>query len=56
MVFASAIFLFLFLPVTLGVYAVIHPKYRNGWLCIASFFFYAWGDWVQHCCFFFLPL
>lgn len=43
MVFASAIFLFLFLPVTLGVYAVIHPKYRNGWLCIASFFFYAWG-------------
>lgn len=43
MVFASAIFLFLFLPITLGIYYFINPRYRNGWLCIASFFFYAWG-------------
>lgn len=43
MVFASAVFLFLFFPVTLGVYFFINPKYRNGWLCAASFIFYAWG-------------
>lgn len=43
MVFASALFLFLFLPITLGVYYFIHPRYRNGWLCITSFLFYAWG-------------
>ena len=32
MVFASPIFLFLFLPITLLGYYLIHPKFRNFWL------------------------
>lgn len=43
MVFASPIFLFLFFPIVLGVYFLINPKYRNNWICFASFIFYAWG-------------
>ncbi len=43
MVFASAIFLFAFFPITLIGYYFINPKYQNAWLCIMSFAFYAWG-------------
>lgn len=43
MVFASPIFLFLFLPCVLLIYYLINPKLRNTWLCITSFIFYAWG-------------
>lgn len=43
MVFASASFLFLFFPITLGLYYIINRKYRNAWLFIASFVFYAWS-------------
>ena len=43
MVFASPIFLFLFLPITLLGYYLIHPKFRNFWLFLMSFIFYAWG-------------
>ncbi len=45
MVFSSAVFLFLFLPVTLGVYLVLPGlRARNVWLLAASLFFYAWGE------------
>lgn len=44
MVFSSALFIFAFLPVTLGVYFIIREKYRNVWLLVVSLFFYAWGE------------
>ena len=44
MVFSSAIFLFIFLPITLAMYFVCHTKYRNIWLLLASLFFYSWGE------------
>ena len=46
MVFASAIFLFLFLPITIIGYFLIKPKYRNFWLFIMSLIFYAWGGLI----------
>lgn len=46
MVFASAIFLFLFLPITIIGYFLIKPKYRNFWLFIMSLVFYAWGGLI----------
>lgn len=47
MVFASAVFLFLFFPITLIGYYMIPKKYKNLWLFVASFCFYAWGG-VQY--------
>lgn len=45
MLFTSLEFLFLFLPVVLGVYyAVWKTVARNYWLLAASLFFYAWGE------------
>ncbi|MFZ0243894.1 MAG: MBOAT family protein [Desulfobacterales bacterium] len=44
MVFSSVIFLFLFLPVTLVLYALVGPKFRNALLLLASLVFYAWGE------------
>ena len=46
MVFTSAIFLFLFLPITVIGYFFIKPKYKNFWLFIVSFVFYAWGGLI----------
>lgn len=46
MVFASAIFLFLFLPITIIGYFLKKPKYRNFWLFIMSLVFYAWGGLI----------
>ena len=46
MVFASAIFLFLFLPITIIGYFLIKPKYKNFWLFIMSLVFYAWGGFI----------
>ncbi len=44
MLFSSAIFLFLFLPVALGVY-YISPKYlKNTILLLFSLVFYTWGE------------
>ena len=42
MVFSSQTFLFFFLPVVLGMYALlgIGPMLRNLWLLIASLVFY----------------
>jgi alginate O-acetyltransferase complex protein AlgI len=44
MVFSSALFLALFLPITLGLYFLSQEKFRNYILLIASLFFYAWGE------------
>lgn len=44
MLFTSLEFLFLFLPVVLGVYFILPIALRNYWLLIASLFFYAWGE------------
>lgn len=37
-------FLFLFLPLTLGIYYISPKKIKNASLLIASLFFYAWGE------------
>src|SRR5438128_884530 len=44
MVFSSAVFVFLFLPVVLGVYFLLPKRLWNAWLLFASLFFYAWGE------------
>ena len=44
MVFASPLFLFLFLPLTLAAYFVAPRAWRNGVLLVASLVFYAWGE------------
>ncbi|MFO1304204.1 MAG: MBOAT family protein [Burkholderiales bacterium] len=44
MVFASPIFLFLFLPLTLAAYFALPRAWRNGVLLVASVGFYAWGE------------
>jgi len=46
MIFSSTLFLFLFLPIVLGVHFLIAQKYRNLFILIASLFFYAWGEQV----------
>ena len=48
MVFSSTVFVFLFLPITVLVYAIIREELRNYWLLLASIVFYAWGEpkWV----------
>lgn len=49
MVFASLIFLFLFLPLNLLLYYLSgNQNYRNWLLVVFSFFFYAWGEpvWI----------
>jgi alginate O-acetyltransferase complex protein AlgI len=44
MIFSSTIFLFLFLPVTLTGYYLLHRPYRNVFLLLMSLLFYAWGE------------
>src|SRR6266567_2038949 len=44
MVFSSPIFLFLFLPITLGIYYMLRGRARNLWLLGASLVFYGWGE------------
>jgi alginate O-acetyltransferase complex protein AlgI len=49
MVFASLVFLFLFLPLNLCLYFLTkNQAYRNGILILFSLFFYAWGEpvWI----------
>lgn len=43
MVFSSLIFLFFFLPVTIGVYYLLKGRLRNLWIVLVSVFFYSWG-------------
>lgn len=44
MVFSSLIFLCVFLPVVLALYALCPNRYRNLLLTIVSLLFYAWGE------------
>ena len=44
MVFSSTIFLFAFLPVTLGGYYLSPRRIKNYFLLAASLLFYAWGE------------
>lgn len=47
MVFSSAIFLWLFLPIVFGMnylITIIDKKYSNFFLVVASLIFYAWGE------------
>lgn len=45
MVFSSLVFLFLFLPIVIGIYYLIPSRtYKNLWLFVTSLFFYAWGE------------
>lgn len=44
MVFTSPVFLFLFLPVTIGIYYCLKQRYRNWFLLIMSSLFYFYGE------------
>lgn len=46
MLFSSVIFIFYFLPIVLGLYYALFfsRRLQNGFLLIASLFFYAWGE------------
>ncbi len=44
MVFSSVVFLFVFLPVTIGVYFISNDAFKNIWLLATSLFFYSWGE------------
>ena len=44
MSFSTPVFLFLFFPLTILGYYLIHPKLQNIFLLIASLAFYAWGE------------
>ena len=44
MLFSSIIFLWLFLPVVFLGYRLLHERYRNLFLLLASIVFYAWGE------------
>ncbi|OIQ76722.1 peptidoglycan O-acetyltransferase [mine drainage metagenome] len=46
MLFSSPLFIFLFLPVVLGIYFAVPAKLRNLLLAIVSLLFYAWGEGV----------
>lgn len=44
MVFSSTVFLFLFLPIVLGVTFILKKSLRNSFILLSSLFFYAWGE------------
>lgn len=44
MLFSSLTFLFIFLPLVVGVYFVLPRRFRNDWLLAVSILFYAWGE------------
>ncbi len=44
MVFSSILFLFIYLPVILGIYYLIPCKFRNLFLFFANLVFYGWGE------------
>ena len=43
MIYSSSLFLLYFLPLVLVVYYLVDRKFKNGFLLLASLFFYAWG-------------
>lgn len=44
MVFSSYVFLFLFLPLTCGIYFLLPRRCKNLWLLLVSLFFYSWNS------------
>jgi alginate O-acetyltransferase complex protein AlgI len=44
MLFSSTVFLFLFLPIVLGLTLIAPRRWQNLVLLVASLFFYAWGE------------
>jgi alginate O-acetyltransferase complex protein AlgI len=44
MVFSSLLFLFIYLPVVLGIYSLVPSKWRNVWLFAVNLVFYGWGE------------
>ena len=44
LLFSSPLFLFVFLPILLGLYTLARPRYRNLVLLTASLLFYVWGE------------
>ena len=44
MLFSSNVFLYFYIPITLGVYFLTPRKLRNLWLFLVSLFFYGWGE------------
>lgn len=44
MLFSSLTFIFIFLPLVLGLYFIAKDKYRNHILLLASLLFYSWGE------------
>ena len=44
MLFSTPLFVWLFLPIVLGVYFAVRRPLRNPWLLLSSLFFYAWGE------------
>lgn len=44
MVFSSTLFLFIFLPIVLLLHFLLPKQFRNGFILLASLFFYAWGE------------
>lgn len=44
MLFSSFVFLYLFLPLTVGLYLLCPRSGKNLFLLLASLFFYAWGE------------
>ena len=44
MLFSSLTFLFVFLPIVLGVYYILPMKAKNIWLLLSSLFFYFYGE------------
>lgn len=44
MVFSSITFLFVFLPIFLAIYFLLAPRFKNGFLLLASLLFYWWGE------------
>src|SRR5437870_4614767 len=45
MLFCEPLFLFVFLPIVMGVYLAVPTRFKNLWLTIASLVFYAIGEW-----------
>ena len=44
MLFSSIPFLFYYLPIVVAVYFLVPKTLKNGWLLLASLFFYGWGE------------
>ncbi len=44
MYFSGLLFLFLYLPLVLGIYYLVPRRFRNGFLLLANLIFYGWGE------------